>query len=258
MYEILKTIVGSHSHGLATKTSDVDYKSVYVLPTTDLLKLNRSVSKGTNVIDGELVDTTSYEVAHFLHLATKSNPTILEVFKSPKVEIPDSSDELNTYGDQLRELFPYVWSSIGVYNAFLGYSHDQHKKMFSDKEEFSKRKFKYAVAHIRVLLSGIELLRTGNFSTEVKDRYSWSVPKLYHLHVPIYEKVDIFGEEIQDSWVQLLMAVKSEKILIGDIVNVAEYLKFELKKAYNLNPDKVTDFNPINKWLLKVRKEMWE
>ena len=39
MPKILKVIVGSHAHGLATSKSDFDYRGVFVVPTVDLLKI---------------------------------------------------------------------------------------------------------------------------------------------------------------------------------------------------------------------------
>ena len=81
---ILKVLVGSRAHKLDDKDSDYDYRSVYVTPTSNILSLNAKYSK-TNWIEGN-IDNTSYEIGHFLHLATKCNPTIMEVFKTPIVD----------------------------------------------------------------------------------------------------------------------------------------------------------------------------
>ena len=250
--EILKVLVGSHAHGLASKDSDFDYRGVFVTPTSELLKLGGN-TKTTNWVEGE-EDNTSYEISHFLHLATKSNPSILECFTAPAVpytvtnekgyliHIPEIRQAV--FGKELRDLFPYVWSSKGVFEAFKGYSHNQHKKMFSEKEEFAKRKFKYAVAHLRVLLQGIELLSTGDFHVEIQYSYP-NTPDPY---------VESF---YFDGWADFLRAIREEQISTGEIVDTAEELKEVLKAAYEANPDKQTDLEPVNEFLLKVRKEFW-
>ena len=121
---ILKVLVGSQAHGLADKNSDYDYRAVYVLPTSKILSLNYKF-KGNDWIEGK-EDNTAYEIGHFLKLATKCNPTILEVFKAPVMKS-------NEDGDKLKKLFPYVWNPQDTYNAFMGYGFNQRKK-FLDKK----------------------------------------------------------------------------------------------------------------------------
>lgn len=220
METVLKTLVGSHAHGLARPDSDMDYRGVFVVRTSDLLRLGGS-TKTTSWIEGN-EDDTNYEIGHFLHLATKSNPSILEVFKAPVVEATEE-------GLALRDLFPYVWSSKGVHDAFVGYSLNQRKKMLSDDEQYSVRRWKYAVAYIRVLINGIDLLRTGDFSVEVAD--------------PDFREA--------------LLAVRRGELRIGSVVDFAEGLKEDLAQAYEHNASKKTDEEKINEFLLKIRKENW-
>lgn len=152
---ILKVLVGSHAHGLADKYSDKDYRGVYVLPTSEVLSLGYRY-KGTDWMEGK-ADNTAYEIGHFLHLATKCNPTILEVFKAPIIKV-------NEDGEELRKLFPYVWNPKNAFDAFIGYGLNQRKK-FLDKKD--NRQNKYAVAYVRTLINLIDLLEHGTFSLEV-------------------------------------------------------------------------------------------
>src|SRR3990167_2349257 len=103
--EILRCIVGSHAHGLATPESDKDYRSVYIISTSELLKVGGKVDRRASHIETMGEDNTAYELGHFLSLAIKSNPSILEVFKAP---IVDGGDNLRI---ELQKLFPFVWSS---------------------------------------------------------------------------------------------------------------------------------------------------
>lgn len=278
--EILRTLVGSRAYGLATDDSDWDYRSVYITPTSELLKLGVGAYKGTHWTEGEKEDDTAYEVGHFLYLATKSNPSILEVFKAPVI-YPEqiSQEECDLATKQRRFLikpsleiaggllscFRHAWSSKGVFEAFKGYSHNQHVKLFSEKEEFAKRKFKYAIAHLRVLLEGIELLSCNDFSVKVRDYYlgsGFGEKNGLHLHLP-YWAVNELGhnravkEGLEESWAEYLLAIKRQEIQVGNIIDTAEYLKLELQKAYEANPDKQTNLGPINEFLLQVRKEIW-
>src|SRR2546429_619841 len=116
---ILKTIVGSQAHGLANENSDYDYRGVFVVPTSEILRIGGSV-KETNWIEGN-EDDTSWEIGKFLLMATKCNPTVLETFLAP---VKTSSP----LGDELRTLFPHVWNSNDVKNAFIGYGINQRKK----------------------------------------------------------------------------------------------------------------------------------
>lgn len=222
-HEILKVIVGSRAHGLATPSSDTDYKSVFKYTTNDLIKLDSPHNFTSE-------EGTSFEIKHFLNLAVKSNPTILEMFKSPIVEATDE-------GYELVALFPHIWSSKGVYDAFRGYSHNQKKKML-DNSLPKVRNHKFAVAHLRVLISGIELLQTDNFIPQVKDDYSFlSIP------LPVG----------YTSWKTFLMDVKEGRKTLADVIAMTEILEDRMAEAFDANPDKQPDFNKLDKYLIRLR-----
>jgi len=215
--EILKVLVGSRAHGLANKNSDYDYRGVFIYSTSEILKLGNKKIQTTWVEGKE--DDTSWELSHFLTMAVKSNPTILETFLAPiKKE--------TKIGKELRTLFPYVWNSTDVYNAFLGYGHNQRKK-FLDKKD--NRQNKFAVAFLRVLYNGVQLLETGTFDVKIGDHEIGKVLK---------------------EW-------KDGKYNIGEVIQLCEIWEEKLKLAYDNNPDKKTNIDKINKFLLKVRKENW-
>lgn len=234
---ILKVVVGSQAHGLATPKSDFDYRGVFVVPTKDILslgntKMNTNWNEGTN-------DDTSWEIGHFLNLATHCNPTILETFLAPIVDGWHCELDLQSmkvrhnWTQELRDLFPYVWNSTDVMNAFIGYGLNQRKKFFDDKD---KRASKYAVAYLRTLYQGWELLTTGTFTIRVAD-------------------TEIGG--ILRYW----KAMDSKKILekhSGEVISHCIKWERKVRKAYEENPDKKTNTEPINEFLLKVRKEFWK
>lgn len=149
---VLKVLVGSRAHGLATPDSDADYRGVFVNSTHEILSLGGSTKQTSWIEKGEAggEDDTAWEIGHFLSLALHCNPTILEVFAAPVMEATDE-------GRALRGLFPMVWHPKRVRDAFVGYGLNQRKKFFEKKDG---RPDKYAVAYLRVLCQAHRLLET--------------------------------------------------------------------------------------------------
>lgn len=75
---LLKVRSGSQAYGLATPTSDEDFRGVFYLPRDQFFGLNyvTQVSDATN-------DEVYYELGRFIELLTKANPTALEVLATP-------------------------------------------------------------------------------------------------------------------------------------------------------------------------------
>jgi hypothetical protein len=235
MKQILKTLVGSKAHGLDNPNSDTDMRGVFLVPTSDILSLGYK-EKSTSWVEGQGEDATSYELHHFLNLACHSNPSILEVLVSPVIEATHE-------GEALRELFPYIWNSADVFNAFSGYSHNQRKKFLEDK---NSRPWKFACAQCRVLLLGIELLKTGSMTVDVQKQEV----TLAHAGVNLGNYAGTLRG--------YLLAIKAgECVTKGEVIDWAEHLQRELAAAYSNNPNKQTDYARVNAFLLKTRKENW-
>jgi len=222
MQQILKVIVGSQAHGLANPNSDYDYRGVFVIPTQDFFTLGSKELQHTSWIEGN-EDDTSWEVGKFLNLATHCNPTILETFLAPTVPVPIQNA---IWGLELQKLFPYVWNSKGVKDAFIGYGLNQRKKFFDNKDN---RAPKYATAYLRVLYNAWELLSTGTFSVNMEKS-------------PIYDT---------------LKKYKAGDYTPGDVIDKCFYWETQVLDAYKKNPNKETDLEPVNKFLIKIRKEMF-
>lgn len=164
MTTILKTLVGSQAHGLATPESDEDWRSVFVRPTEELFAVDAPAEKAYGH-DGD----TSFEIAHLCRLALKSNPTILEVLASEKESWADAE------GEELRNLFPAFLSRKRILDAFHGYAHQQRHKLemakleAGESEAKEKRRRKALAARLRILYSGAELLRTGRLTVRIAD-----------------------------------------------------------------------------------------
>lgn len=221
--EILKVLIGSQAHGLATPESDFDYRAVFVVPTSEILKIGGDPKSKSWIEEKE--DNTSWEIGHFLRMAVKCNPTILECFLAPQMPYADTGHE-HPLGDELRALFPYVWNSKDVANAFVGYGLQQRKRFLDDREN---RVNKFAVAYLRSLYQGYELLTTGTFTIRIVDTE--------------------IGE--------MLVRWKRGEFDVGEVIGTCHEWEQKCKKAFADNPSKETNMGPVNAFLLKIRKENW-
>lgn len=219
---ILRVLVGSRAHGLATETSDYDYRGVFVRSTSEILALGAKVSATQwNEADkqaGEKTDDTSWELGHFLHLATHCNPTILEVFAAPVVE---SSPD----GEALRALLPYVWHPKGVRDAFVGYGLNQRKKLLEDKDT---RPAKYAVAYLRVLYQAWRLLELGELIVDFR-------------HTPVFD------------W---LAKWRRGEYTKGEVIDACLAWQQNVEAAYQ-GCVHAPDLARVNDFLLDVRRRRW-
>jgi len=225
MNTILKVLVGSRAHGLHTESSDYDWRGVFVTPTQEILKLGGTTQQ-TSWIEGK-EDDTSWEIGKFLLMATKCNPTVLEVFKA-KAHFEDDIEReyFNQYGKHLKALFPHVWNSTDVRNAFVGYGLNQRKKFLENKDV---RPHKYAVAYLRTLYMAVQLLETGDFT------------------------VDMTNEPIFPT----LKAWKNKDYRLGEVIDITREWEIKVEEAYQKNPDKKTNIEPVNEFLLQVRRDFW-
>ena len=224
---LLKVIVGSQAHGLATPESDFDYRGVFIVPTVDFFRLG-GVMKTTSWIEGK-DDDTAWEIGHFLNMAVHCNPTVLETFLAPldPMWAATRTPEELEIAEELRALFPYVWNSNDVRNAFVGYGVNQRKKFFDNKDQ---RAPKYAAAYLRVLYNCVQLLETGTFDVNLRNS-------------PIYEQVKNF---------------KEGRYTYGEVIQACFEMETKVIKAFNSNPNKISEVEPVNAFILKIRKKYWD
>lgn len=132
---IFRGIVGSQSYGLATETSDTDYKTVFIQSDEDILS-NRYIGQ----VDINK-DDVAYELRRFLELISVGNPNVLELLYLPKYCIVESSPEWE-YLISIRSEF----LTMKCYDTFSGYGRSQLRKSkglnkkFNWEEDRKKRK----------------------------------------------------------------------------------------------------------------------
>ena len=211
---ILKTLVGSRAHGTSNNDSDFDYRGVFVHPTSDILSISGPKNQ-TTWIEGKN-DDTAYEIQRFLFLALKCNPSVLEMFGAPVLEATDE-------GREAIKLFPYVWNSKDVFNAFRGYGANQRKKYFEDKD---KKANKFLAAWMRTLFQANYLFWSGDMLVDFSDTI-------------------IFDD---------LKEIRSGEFDRSEKLNKIFILERELEKSYEDMEPKFANEDKLNEFLLKVRK----
>jgi len=147
---IYRCVTGSQAYGLADAESDVDRRGIY-LPPADL---HWSLYGVPEQLENHETQEAYWELQKFLVLALKANPNVLECLYTPLVEkaTPLAQELLG-----MRSIF----LSRLVYQTYNGYVLSQFKKMQADIRNHGQVKWKHVMHLIRLLLSGIGVLRAG-------------------------------------------------------------------------------------------------
>lgn len=164
---ILEAVVGSQLYGLQTEDSDEDILGVFIAPNRDILNLQPPKQTYGSVKP----DKTYHELEKFMRLASKCNPTVLEILYCPTYNI------LKEEGRFLITNREYFLSKQYIFDAFGGYAKQQlHKfenRLALDQQGFgpktSKRYNKHARHMYRLLLEGQQLLKDGEMNPVVTD-----------------------------------------------------------------------------------------
>src|SRR5258708_39655389 len=135
--------------------------------------------------------------------------------------------DADEWREEMRTLFPYVWSSKGVRDAFIGYGLNQRKKYLDDKD---RRAPKYATAYVRTLFNAWELLTFGTFSVDIRN-------------TEVYETAKRF---------------RAGEATPGEVIQTCIEWQTRVDEAYAANPDKETNLLPVNDFLLRLRKAYWD
>lgn len=157
-HTVLSVVVGSQAYGLATDSSDIDRRGVFVAPTPLFWRL----VKPPTHLDGPGEEQFSWEVERFLGLALDANPTVLECLWSPRVE------QVTEIGEELLALRTAVLSRQ-VHRTFGRYAESQFRRLLSDLRTRGEPRWKHVMHLLRLLLSGHHLVRSGEPLVDVSE-----------------------------------------------------------------------------------------
>ncbi len=155
---IFQCVIGSQAYGLADSESDIDRRGFYLPPA----ERHWSLYGVPEQLECHETQETYWEIQKFLILALKANPNVLECLYSPLVEkaTPLAEELLG-----MRDMF----LSRLVYQTYNGYVMSQFKKMQADIRNHGEVKWKHVMHLIRLLISGISVLRDGLVPVRVDD-----------------------------------------------------------------------------------------
>jgi len=147
---ILRCVIGSRAYGLDDDQSDTDYRGIF-LPSAEL---HWSLYGVPEQLECYETQEHYWELQRFLVLALKANPNVLECLYTPLVE------KTTPLADELLQMRSVFLSRL-VYQTYNGYVMSQFKKMQSDLRNQGEVKWKHVMHLIRLLISGISVLRHG-------------------------------------------------------------------------------------------------
>ena len=156
---ILRCVIGSRAYGLDDENSDTDRRGIF-LPPADL---HWSLFGVPEQLENEETQEAYWELRKFIVLALKANPNALECLYTPLVETK------TPLAGELLELRSIFLSRL-VYQTYNGYVMSQFKKMQADLRNQGHVKWKHVMHLIRLLLSGITVLREGFVPVHVGDQ----------------------------------------------------------------------------------------
>jgi predicted nucleotidyltransferase len=122
---ILLVKSGSHAYGLATPTSDLDFKGVCIEPKRCHFGFVQSFEQQERLANkGHDADSVVYSLKKFARLATECNPNVIEVLFGDE----DGIVEVDDFGWQLLENRDLFLSKKARW-TFAGYAHSQVKRI---------------------------------------------------------------------------------------------------------------------------------
>ncbi|MEM8716886.1 MAG: nucleotidyltransferase domain-containing protein [Cyanobacteria bacterium P01_G01_bin.4] len=156
---IFRCVVGSRAYGLDDENSDTDRRGIYLPPAS----LHWSLYGVPEQLENHGTEECYWELQKFLILALKANPNVLECLYSPLVE------HCSPVAAKLVDMRESFLSRL-IYQTYNSYVLSQFKKMEQDLRTRGSIRPKHAMHLIRLLLSGITVLKHVFVPVDV-DRY---------------------------------------------------------------------------------------
>ncbi|HEY9772225.1 MAG TPA: nucleotidyltransferase domain-containing protein [Planktothrix sp.] len=155
---IYRCIVGSRAYGLDVEESDTDRRGIYLPPA----ELQWSLYGVPEQIENTASEECYWELQKFIVLALKANPNVLECLFTPLIEnVEPIAEELLAQRNRFLSKL--------VYQTYNGYVLSQFRKLEQDMRTKGELKWKHVMHLVRLLRSGITILKEGYVPVAVGD-----------------------------------------------------------------------------------------
>jgi predicted nucleotidyltransferase len=156
---LFATISGAHLYGFPSPDSDYDLRGVHLLPLEEVvgLKQGQETVEKSEVHDGLEIDLVTHDARKFFGLLLKKNGYVLEQVLSPLVvhTTPEHAE--------LKEIARQCVTRHHAHH-YLGFVETQWR-LFQKEDPPHVKPLLYVY---RVLLTGIQLMRTGEVQANLK------------------------------------------------------------------------------------------
>ena len=156
-YVIYSAVVGSTAYGLSQEGSDVDRRGIYLPPA----HLHWSLAGVPEQLEFREREEVFWELEKFLRLALRSNPNVLECLYSPLVE------HITPLAEELRDM-RHIFLSRLAHQTYSAYVLSQFQKIQQDLRNRDAVRWKHVMHLLRLLLSGITVMRDGFVPLDVE------------------------------------------------------------------------------------------
>ncbi len=153
------TLSGAHIYGFPSPDSDFDLRGVHIWTPRDVFSLKKSneTYEVSTVYENREIDFVSHEVEKYFSLLLRgNNGYVMEQIYSPLV-IQESN-----YFPLLKDIASGFICKL-LYHHYRGFAGNQ-LKLIAKQEAPSAKSFLYLY---RVLMTGIEVLKTGRIETDI-------------------------------------------------------------------------------------------
>nr|MDT0659153.1 nucleotidyltransferase domain-containing protein [Micromonospora sp. DSM 115978] len=153
---LFATVSGAHLYGFASVDSDLDLRAAHLLPPAEVvgLRTGPQTLQHTGLRDGVELDVVSHDLLKFARLLNSRNGYVLEQLLSPLVVVTTPVHAM------LSALAPRLITRYHAHH-YLGFAATQ-ERLYA-----GTGRLKPALYTLRVLLTGIHLMRTGRMEADL-------------------------------------------------------------------------------------------
>lgn len=229
---IFATISGAHLYGFPSPDSDVDVRGSFVLPLDALLGLKSLEETVTRTYqhEGREVDFVAHDVRKFVQLMLRKNGYVLEQLYSPLVVQGGAAfEELRALGRGciVRHLVHH----------YRGFARNQMELL----QKQNPPRLKDLLYVYRVLLTGIHVLQTGEVESNLRHLNA-------HFHLPDID--ELISRKTAEGAPLAAEEFEAHRPRLEEL-----FARLDSAFEKSTLPERTTNFDALNDFVIRIRKE---